>query len=217
MVDIVLDSEELTVLGGPSEINVELNVGATGKRGVFIFADFPLPTSPLATFSSPPVLHDLYIVLDPGSDFYLTMFQYLLQDGVLTWIEVIQLTLNSYNTSRTVNFVNGVGEAQIDAFELGFGKNVPLPEIVNSKNYVSIQATPNHTDPMSMSIEVNDLVSITSEETLSGLITYIPVTFHAVEYVGGSWQQVNGDRVVSMSVNLQNPGDLLLGLIDEGS
>lgn len=217
MVDIVLDSEELTVLGGPSEINVELNVGATGKRGVFIFADFPLPTSPLATFSEPPVLFDLYLVLDPGSDFYLTMFQYLLQDGVLTWVEVIQLTFNTYNTSRTVTFVNGVGEVQIDAFELGFGKNIPLPAIENSKNYVSIQATPNATDPISLSVEVNDLVSITSEETISGLVTYIPVTLHAVEYVGGTWQPINGNRVISMSVNLQNPGDLLLGLIDEGS
>lgn len=219
MVDIVLDSDDLTVLGGPSEINVELNVGATGKRGVFIFTDFVRPDSPLVTFSEPPVLFDLFLLIDPSSDEYLQIFQYLNQDGVLTWVPVVQLTFNVYNTARNVEFVNGRGEVQIDVFQLGFGKNVPLPDIQNSRLFFNVQVTPQNTDPVALSIETGDLVSIAAEDTevIGDLITYLPVYINAAEWVDGTWSELNKTMTVNMTINLKNPNDLDLPLIDEGS
>jgi hypothetical protein len=219
MVNIVLESDELTILGGPSKIDVELNVGATGRRGVFIFTDFVRPDSPLVTFSEPPVLFDLFLLIDPSSDDYLTIFQYLNQDGVLTWLPVVQLTFNVYNTARNVEFVNGVGEVQIDIFELGFGRNIPLPALENSKLFFNVQVTPENENPIAISIETNDLKSIAAEDTenFGESITYLPVFINAAEFVGGEWSKINRSMTVNMTVNLKNPSDLQLGLIDEES
>jgi hypothetical protein len=219
VVDIVLDTDDLTVLGGPSKIDVELNVGATGRRGVFIFTDFVRPDSPLATFSETPVLFDLFLLIDPGSDDYLTIFQYLNQDGVLTWLPVVQLTFNVYNTARNVKFVNGVGEVQIDIFELGFGRNVPLPALQNSRLFFNVQVTPENQNPVALSIETNDLESIAVEDTenFGESITYLPVFINAVELVEGSWVPLNRTVTINMTVNLKNPSDLELGLISEES
>lgn len=219
MVDIVLDSDDLTVLGGPSSIDVELNVGATGRRGVFIFTDFVPPDSPLVSFSEPPVLFDLFLLIDPSSDNYLQMYQYLNQDGILTWVPVVQLTFNTYNTGRAVEFVNGVGEVQIDVFLLGFGKNIPLPEIENSRLYFNVQATADNENPVALSVETRDLVSIaaTDTEVVGDLITYLPVYINAAEFVNGEWVELNRTMAVNMTINLKNPNDLDLGLIDGGS
>jgi hypothetical protein len=224
MADIVLDTDELTVLGGPSSIDVNIGVGPAGRRGVYIFANANEPDEngelPPSAFYIPPVVNDLYILINPASDNYLVMYQYLNQDGVLRWVDVIKLTPNLYDTARVVNFVGGVGEAQINIFNLGFGKNIPLPPLLNSRFLFGVQATPDNPLPVALSITVEDLVSIAVDdvEVPGGIITYLPITLTAAELnpVTG-WQALNRQMVVNLSLALKNPNDLLEGLIDEGS
>lgn len=224
MAEIILDTEDLTVLGGPSEIAVNVGLGAEGRRGVFIFPGVIEPDEngflPSSVFYSPPVVNDLYILVNPASDNYLMMYQQLNQDGVLRWVEVVPLTPNLYNTARAVKFVGGVGEVQINVFNLGFGKNVPLPPLLNSRLLFGVQATPDNPLPVALSVTVEDLVSIAVDdvEIPGGIITYLPITLTAAELnpISG-WQALNRTMAVNLSLAVKNPDDLLLGPIDGGS
>ena len=95
MAEVVVSTPELTVLGGPASVEVDTNIGPAGNRGVFVFFGLLNPKNldetEISTFNSfltePPIVFDLYILVDSSSDDYLTVFQYLFDDGVAQWDE----------------------------------------------------------------------------------------------------------------------------------
>lgn len=76
MAEVLVSSDNLSVLGGPSSITLNLDTGAQGQRGTFILYGFPNPNSEEAqeTFISEPQIFDLYVVVDPSSDDYLQIY-----------------------------------------------------------------------------------------------------------------------------------------------
>ena len=88
MAEVLVSSDDISVLGGPASITLNLDSGPQGQRGTFILYGFPNPNTPEAaeTFISEPQLFDLYVVVDPASDDYLQIYQYVNQDGALVWI-----------------------------------------------------------------------------------------------------------------------------------
>ena len=121
MSDVDLGVDNISIVGGPAQVKLELDMGATGQRGTFIMYGFPNPNTPEAeaTFISPPQVFDFYVIVDPGSDNYLQMYQYVNQDGNLLWVPAIKLAINIYSTTRPVTFVNGVGSTEINLSDLG--------------------------------------------------------------------------------------------------
>lgn len=224
MAEIILDSEELTVLGGPSSIDVNIGVGPAGRRGVYIFANAIEPDEngqlPLSAFYIEPIINDFYILINTASDEFLTMYQLLNQDGVLRWVPVVPLKPILYDTARTIDFVDGSGEAQINIFNLGFGKNIPTPPLLNSRRIFHVQATAENANPVAISIEIEDLKSIAvdDEEVPGGKITYLPVFLNAAEFIPGTgWESLNRPMVVHLSLSLKDPNELSEGLIEENS
>ena len=51
MVDILLSSDELSVFGGPASIDLNVDIGAQGIRGSYIFTGNGKPTDPDVDFS----------------------------------------------------------------------------------------------------------------------------------------------------------------------
>jgi hypothetical protein len=121
MAEVVASSSSLSVLGGPASVQLSLNSGATGQRGTFIMYGFANPNTQEAreTFIAPPQVFDFYVVVDPSSENYLQMYQYVNQDGQLTWIPSIKLAINIYSTTRPVTFIQGVGSTEINLSDLG--------------------------------------------------------------------------------------------------
>jgi len=213
--EIVLETEELTVLGGPAQVSVDIGVGAAGRRGVFIFASAAEPDTdgqlPSSSFYTDPVINDLYICINPASDNYLVMFQLTNQDAVLRWIEVIKLTQNLYNTVRNVEFINGVGEAQVNIFNLGFGKNIPTPPLAGSSQLFGVQATAVNDSPVAISIEIKDLktIAVDDEEVPGGRITFLPIEIYAAELNSSNvWQRISRDMIVELSLSLKDASDI---------
>lgn len=215
MAEIVLETEELTVLGGPSQVSVDIGVGAAGRRGVFIFANAAEPDVegqlPSSAFYTEPFINDLYICINPSSDNYLVMFQLTNQDAILRWVEVIKLTQNLYNTVRNIEFAQGVGEAQVNIFNLGFGKNIPTPPLEGSSQLFGVQATAVNDAPVAISVQVNDLktIAVDDEEVPGGRITFLPIEIYAAELNGSNvWQKLNRDMVVELSLSLKDASDI---------
>jgi hypothetical protein len=121
MTEVVISTEDVTVLGGPSQIRLDLEAGPPGDRGTFVFTGPQNPNTPEAAqaFFVPPAVFDLYVLSDPASSDYLQVYQYVNRDGELLWVESVKLSINIYSTTRPIIFTAGVGTVQINLSDLG--------------------------------------------------------------------------------------------------
>ena len=227
MAEVVVSTPELTVLGGPASVEVDTNVGAAGNRGVFVFFGLPNPNSPSATFTETPIVFDLYILVDSASTDYLTVYQYVVQDGIPQWISQIKLTPNFYGTNRVVTFVNGVAELDINIFEIGLVDlrtgNLPLED---SRFRFSVQATLSNYEvnsegdplvsgahlPAMTSVQVEDIYVDETDSQLK-----LPITIYGAEFNGTSVQDIHDKNVVAhLSVLVVDPSEVT-GFFEEGA
>jgi hypothetical protein len=207
MAEVILSSDDLTILGGPSEIQLDVNIGPAGNRGVFVMYGIANPNAAGATFIATPQIFDLYVLTDPASSDYLQIFQYLNQDGIAQWVPAIKLSQNFYATTRVLPFIAGESSITFNAFELGlFEERLNLPTLVGSAAYLNVQATPGNFDfvsylnpglglpldhnPTSLSVLVNDLFLDVDDELK------FKVDLKAAEFDGTNWSNLNGKAIV---------------------
>ena len=107
MADVVIANDDLVVLGGPSSITLELDIGAAGVRGSYIFTDVGKPTAENISFSIDPQVNDLYINLNPSDNEYLYLYQYKLDNAVLGWTKILRLVPNTVLANPVLKFING--------------------------------------------------------------------------------------------------------------
>ena len=82
MPDVLLDNDDITVLGPPEIVELLVDVGATGTRGSQIFVGIGDPN--VVEIGQTPLLNDLYINASPGAD-YGYLYQYVSQPGENLW------------------------------------------------------------------------------------------------------------------------------------
>lgn len=104
MAEVLLTSEELTVLGGPSSVSVDVGIGATGDRGSVIYAVSADPR--LATTEKPSDIkvYDISLVISPSEADYRVMYQKTGPGGE-DWSELIDLNL-SETQAKTVSNIS---------------------------------------------------------------------------------------------------------------
>jgi hypothetical protein len=99
MADIVVDTQDLIVFGGPSELNVQLDFGATGLRGSNIYAGEGAAEDTLSGVEVQQ--YDLYIDIGTSSPDYGWMYQYILSiGGTLVWTKILYVR-GSFNYKST--------------------------------------------------------------------------------------------------------------------
>lgn len=209
MAEVILSSDDLTVLGGPAEIRLDVNVGPAGNRGVFVLYGIANPNAAGATFITTPQIFDLYVLTDPSSADYLQIFQYLNQDGVPLWVPAIKLSQNFYATTRVLEFIDGESYVVFNAFELGlFEERLNLPTLFGSAAYLNVQATagnfnfasylsvveeqvaPLDHKPTALSVFVQDLKLDPADDELK-----FRVDIKAAEFDGTGWSNVDGKSI----------------------
>lgn len=219
MAEVLVSSEDLTVIGGPAEIQLDLNVGEQGTRGTFIMYGLLPPTDPNAQFIATPLIFDLYVLTDPSSDDYLQVFQYVNQDGVIQWIKTFKLSQNFYATNRAVTFIGGEASVNIDIFELGLTDlRLNYSDVANTRFLFNVQATlrnynlaseldpeiPEVHFPAAVSVKVGDIF-LDPEDSQEKL----PVTVYAAEFNGTAMQYINEKSViVHLSVLVVDPREV---------
>lgn len=114
MTEVILSNDQLSVLGGPSQLNIALDFGPAGSRGTYIFTGDGKPTDPNVNISSAslpaqstPQIFDFYINLKPADNEYLFLYQYQNVNGVPTWQRILRLVPNTAIANIDVPFVNG--------------------------------------------------------------------------------------------------------------
>lgn len=98
----MVDAIDLTVVGGPSTVNVNVDLGATGQRGSMFYS---LAGSPLVLTTTVsqlvPAVQDMDIILDIGttSATYGTIFQLVPGISGSVWTPLIDIYMGTYGGS----------------------------------------------------------------------------------------------------------------------
>lgn len=210
MTEVILSTDELAVLGGPTSLNVALDFGSTGTRGTYIFTGDGKPTDPNVNISSAslpdqstPQIFDFYINLKPSDNEYLFLYQYQNVNGVATWARILRLVPNTAIANIEVEFLNGqavrtVSEQKLPGLIFPLNDFFSIDElgILSSDNFnvqytLTAQNDPELFDPvenpLGLGIENNPISSsvtlgpILADET-QGLV-FLPVLISAIEAV----------------------------------
>jgi hypothetical protein len=183
----IYSSDQITVLGGPSKISVDLDIGPTGKRGSYWFVGNGFPN----TQELSPNLLDMYINVDPQDESYLFLYQYQNADGINSWRQILKIIPNF--TSKTVvsDFVNG--NAQII---------VPLISIVPEDLVATITI-----DKINIQKSmVNELPIITTIKSLEIItdnqVRALKIVVNAVELNLDMWVEVVGQKAVDLLISV---------------
>jgi hypothetical protein len=186
MVDVVLATEDLTVFGGPSSINVDVDFGPTGPRGSRIYGVSADPR--LATTEKPPSLQnfDIAMVITPSEPDYLTVYQKI---GVTNeeWVQFATLVPNIFATKMEVEFTAGLGLISLQASDLFI-----LDEYTADKFMVQIgleNENPLLNRPVSTGISLS-VATISNKKVLN-----ITVTAAEIDPSTGIWSPVSGNRL----------------------
>lgn len=192
MADIILDTDELSVLGGPSTISLDVGIGPQGTRGSQIFVGSGQPNDPDTVIGQTPNIFDLYINLAPADDEYRYLYQYQNVDGSDTWVKLLNLVPESYSDNNFVDFESGVGIVNIPVLAItGTGSTVGI-----TGEDFNVQATMSGSTPAALSVSVaTDLVDFDDAST-------IEITITGLEYVSGSWADIDGVRIVHLLITM---------------
>lgn len=194
MVDILLSSDDLSVLGGPDTVNVEVDFGPAGTRGSQIFANTGKPVigeNGLTSLAPDCQIFDLYINVQSSDDEYQYVYQLQNVLGTDTWIRLFKLVSNIYSKNYTTTFTDG--ETLI---------NVPILEVVpsdfagtaTSENF-NIQYNILSQSPLVSSMSIGEIV------TDNGALA-LPITIVAQELSGSSFVPIEEDYTVQLFITM---------------
>jgi len=184
-INVVVSNDDLTVLGPPASIDLQVDIGPKGDAGSYIYSSSGDPNIVTAPFTSNPAsIGDLYFRTSNN-----TIYQYLAVPGGEQWEIISNIDPIIYNTIEAVNFNAGSGSISIlldDIYE-----NAPINLTVDN---LAIQLTAKKSNPMAISI---------SNKTLSsGATRSLLLDFIAAEYSSGTWSNSSGSTSLNISISV---------------
>jgi hypothetical protein len=193
MAEPLVTADDLTVLGGPSSITVDLDFGPQGQRGSQIFTGSGQPNNPNNDIWDQSLeIFDLYINTLVGDSEYLYMYQYINSNGSDTWVPVVKLIPNIYSKNIEKVFVDGSTTINVKLVDVVSGSLVSSLESTNFNVQASIN---NLGNPVATTISLGTVAIVAGFRSL-------PITITALEYDGTSWENLDGTRVVNLLITV---------------
>ena len=190
MVDVLLNTEDVVVLGPPDSIDLLVDIGPQGTRGSKIIVGSGEPNTLTASgvlFGNTLILNDMYINTAPGEN-YGYMYQYISQAGANTWIEILKVSPAIYSSVETISFTSGAGSITIPISNIVTVSGSPL----TASNF-NVQFQIEGANPIASSMEI---------PALAGAGTNLVINFDAVQYSGGSWANLSGNKTVHLFISI---------------
>ena len=191
MVDVIVSPDSLSLVGGPSTVNVEVDFGPAGTRGSQIFVGRGQPNNPSTVIGQIPNILDLYINLAPATvdDEYLNVYQYQSIDGANTWVRLFDLLPENVSFKRSATFTAGATTIYIPVADI-----TPIVDGLTSANF-NVQYSVENSNPVSSAITLGALAE------QSGILN-LPITINAVEFSTGSWSALSGSKTVNLVITM---------------
>ena len=192
MADVVLTTDELLVLSGPSSVNVEVDFGPEGERGSLFFVSVGNPNTALT--GQTPKAKDLCVNILKTDNEYSYVYQYN-SDGAngFQWYPIIKLSPLQYNKILTGTFVDG---SKVFNIPVSYIVDEETSQTLTSANFNITYSIPNE-NPIASSIEIGSFTN----DPGTGL-QVIPVTVNAIEYASSTWQNLTGVKTVHFVISI---------------
>lgn len=190
-VEVLVNTEDITVLGPPPVVNVQLDIGATGIRGSKVFVGTGTPNSLTTSgtiFGQTLYLNDLYINNAPGED-YSYMYQYISSLGTNTWVPILKINPTLYSRNFLQTFTSGTTTISIPIADIVQVTGTPLTE----ENF-SIKFSIGHSNPTAASI-TSVAITGASSDTLS-------ISLKAAELNSGTWSNLAETVTVHLLITI---------------
>lgn len=184
-IDVILDSPQIVLLGGPTRVDVQLDTGATGQRGSTTYVGAGLPSSSTIPNYSLILPGDLYVNVSPGVN-YSWLYQYIVKPGGNTWEPILSLNPALYNAVYEVSFVAGEGMITVPV------SNITSTTTTLTADNFATTFVFEHSSPIASSLKSKTLTS-------GNLI----LVFTAAEFNGSSWSALVDSSIrLSLSVRV---------------
>jgi len=173
MVDVLLNTDDITVFGPPDTVELQLDIGAQGTRGNKFFVGVGDPnaqTSGGVLGGQTLILNDLYLNSSPSAT-YGYIFQYVAQPGGNVWVQVLDINPTIYSVNYATTFEDGTASIVIPIEDIVTISGTP-PTAANFNVKYSIA----HDNPIASSMQIPAIVG-------DDLI----INLDAVEYDSSSW------------------------------
>jgi hypothetical protein len=190
MVDVLLNTDDVVVIGPPASIDLLVDIGPQGVRGSKFIVGSGEPnalTLNNVLLGTTLILGDMYINTAPGEN-YGYMYQYISQPGGNTWVQVLKINPAIYSTIDTVTFTSGAGSTTIPISSIVTVSGSPL----TASNF-NVQFQIEGANPIAASMEIPALVGAGSN---------LVINFDAVQYSGGSWSALTGSKKVHIFISI---------------
>lgn len=195
MADVLLATEDVVVIGGPSSVALSLDIGATGDPGSMIYHGSGNPNSSSTVLGFVPKLLDMYINLDPTDDGYQFLYQYQSVAGVDEWVPLFRMFTNTYRantSSSTTIFVDG----SVDIY-------VPILDILPAEDAET--STPSDFNVQYSIVGDKPIVSamtIASQYSIIASEKHLKITITASEKNNGNFVDLSGGRVIHLFITV---------------
>jgi len=183
--DVLLDTEDIVVLGPPQQIDVLLDIGSKGDRGSRFFVGTGNPNNPgVLPGGQTFLLGDVFLNASTGAEFA-WLYIYIQTPSGNIWTPAIRLQPAIYNREiDTIFNSSGVATISVPLAEIS-----PDSTIIDVDRYV-IQITPSlYANPVSLTVPT---------KSISG--PNLQFTVKAIEYASSVWQNLEGE--VELAVNI---------------
>lgn len=178
--DVIVDSADLIVLGGPSSIDVSVGLGPQGQRGSRIYGVLADPRLSSTVKPTDLLPYDLAMVVSPDQPDYLSVYQKIGQTAI-DWVKLAALAPNVFSAKTVATFTSGIASSQL-----------PVSQIFTVTDYdvshFTVQLEIEGDSPVSSSISLS-VIPENGEQ-------YLNIIVNAIEFDGSSWSPISGDRVV---------------------
>lgn len=185
MTEVVLSNDDLTVLSGPSTIELLVDIGPTGTRGSKFFVGIGNPNS---VGGLNPILNDMYINSALGEN-YGYLYQYISEPGGNSWVEVLKISPAIYSKLHITTFSSGTS-----AYAGSGSIVIPIADIstvsgLSAANF-SVQYSIQNANPIASSL---------SSVEISG--TDLVINIEASEY-DGTWGPFDAEVSVHIFISV---------------
>ena len=206
MAEVILNTEDLVVFGGPESINVEVDFGPQGDRGSRIYVGNGKPDN--VDIGQIPNIFDVYINLLPSSDEYLNIYQYMEVLGTNQWETISRLNFNNYSEKTSIDFHT---DASSSVFKAYFNSEInyvfiPTSFILSNPSYIGNLNASNFNVQATFETSAGYPISSAIKTELipaSGLeVEKLKITFYSKEFNGTNWVTPDGSRTANISISV---------------
>lgn len=181
--DVLVNTDDIVVLGGPSQIDVAVDIGPPGTRGAKFFVGAGNPNT--LTLPETPQLGDFFVNSSTASN-YGWMYIYTQSLSGSAWEQAIKLQPAIYTSNVEITLDSG-----------GLGTiTIPLSSIVSDvtitdPNSYVVQLTLIHSNPGTIVVNSKSIVS-----------SNFVINVEAVEYSSSTWQPLQGTVDIGLTISV---------------